>query len=280
MLNEDSEKEPFLNRSKGINHGAITRLMSPGDLGQMLKPFVFLDAVNLDVDGGLGFDWHPHSGIATVTIHFEGASWAEESNGEKHNVPSGGAEWVLAGKGVWHRGGPAEGHKVIKAFQLWLALDPTNELRLAQSQYFSPETLPILDNVKVILGEYKGVKSPVQSPDAITYLQISLHAGESISIEMKAESDARLLAVLEGDVNVSTSSSAVNKMVGPEIGAIKPAEKAITIQAETGAMLVFGSAPKNQHALHLGRYSVHTSEAALAEGEQEIKDLHTALFER
>ncbi|EGH22978.1 pirin, partial [Pseudomonas amygdali pv. mori str. 301020] len=30
-------------RTSGKSRGPITRLMSPGDLGQLLKPFVFLD---------------------------------------------------------------------------------------------------------------------------------------------------------------------------------------------------------------------------------------------
>jgi len=30
-------------RTKGNKHGPITRLVSPSDIGQMIKPFVFLD---------------------------------------------------------------------------------------------------------------------------------------------------------------------------------------------------------------------------------------------
>jgi hypothetical protein len=30
-------------RTRGHAHGAITRLVSPGDIGQLTKPFVFLD---------------------------------------------------------------------------------------------------------------------------------------------------------------------------------------------------------------------------------------------
>jgi hypothetical protein len=30
-------------RTRGHSHGVITRLVSPGDLGQLIKPFVFLD---------------------------------------------------------------------------------------------------------------------------------------------------------------------------------------------------------------------------------------------
>jgi redox-sensitive bicupin YhaK (pirin superfamily) len=53
-------------RTRGRAHGPITRLMSPSDLGELLKPFVFLD---LFEHGGAPFNGplHPHSGIATLT---------------------------------------------------------------------------------------------------------------------------------------------------------------------------------------------------------------------
>ena len=37
-----------VHRTRGSSHGPITRLMSPGDLGQHLKPFVFLDIFDFD----------------------------------------------------------------------------------------------------------------------------------------------------------------------------------------------------------------------------------------
>jgi len=33
----------IVHRTRGLRHGAITRLMSPSDVGHILKPFVFLD---------------------------------------------------------------------------------------------------------------------------------------------------------------------------------------------------------------------------------------------
>ena len=55
-------------RTSGQTHGPITRLMSPSDLGELLKPFVFLDLAGFDgrfAPTPMGFGWHPHSGIAT-----------------------------------------------------------------------------------------------------------------------------------------------------------------------------------------------------------------------
>lgn len=39
----------IVHRTSGSTHGPITRLMSPGDLGHVLKPFIFLDLVNFPV---------------------------------------------------------------------------------------------------------------------------------------------------------------------------------------------------------------------------------------
>jgi hypothetical protein len=33
-------------RARGQSHGPITRLLSPSDLGRLLKPFVFLDLID------------------------------------------------------------------------------------------------------------------------------------------------------------------------------------------------------------------------------------------
>ena len=38
----------IIGRTRGRRHGPITRLMSPGDLGELLKPFVFLDLFDMD----------------------------------------------------------------------------------------------------------------------------------------------------------------------------------------------------------------------------------------
>ena len=44
-IEHDPEVQPrkIAHSTRGHNGGMITRLMSPGDVGEMLKPFVFLD---------------------------------------------------------------------------------------------------------------------------------------------------------------------------------------------------------------------------------------------
>ena len=108
-------------RTRGSRHGFIRRMVSPGDLGEAIKPFVFLDRIEVRASGPMQMGWHPHSGIATVSYLFEGAASYEESNGSQGVIPAGGVEWMRAGNGVWHTGGSA-GAGTLRGYQLWVAL--------------------------------------------------------------------------------------------------------------------------------------------------------------
>src|SRR5260370_41686471 len=97
--------------------------MSPGDLGEVLKPFVFLDLFDTEATSLSGFGLHPHSGIATVTHLFEGNVRYEDTTGAAGLLPDGGVEWFKAGHGAWHRGRAGEPRPAPRC-QLWLARPP------------------------------------------------------------------------------------------------------------------------------------------------------------
>src|ERR1700724_1146856 len=83
----------IIRRTRGTRHGPVTRLMSPGDLGQLLKPFVFLDLFALDAAAFRGIGLHHHSGIGTVTYLFEGSVRYEDTGGATGVLRAGGLEW-------------------------------------------------------------------------------------------------------------------------------------------------------------------------------------------
>src|SRR5258708_12179450 len=86
----------IVHRTQGHRHGPITRLMSPSDLGQTLKPFVFVDL--FDTEGGSfsGFGWHPHSGIATLTYLWEVSVPYEATTGAPRFFPPSCSAWLNA----------------------------------------------------------------------------------------------------------------------------------------------------------------------------------------
>src|SRR6202171_3438573 len=84
-------------RTLGHAHGAVTRLVSPGDVGELIKPFVFLDYFNADPATAPKFGFHPHSGIATLTLILAGQAFYQETTGHEGVITTGGVEWMRAG---------------------------------------------------------------------------------------------------------------------------------------------------------------------------------------
>src|SRR6202162_3971172 len=91
--------------TSGRRHGPITRLVSPSDIGELIKPFVFLDRAEVAPRPEPLFGIHPHSGIATLTTVLRGGVVYEDTTGKEGTVPTGGLEWMKAGNGVGHDGG-------------------------------------------------------------------------------------------------------------------------------------------------------------------------------
>src|SRR5713101_8586039 len=93
-------------RTRGHSHGPITRLVSPSDVGELIKPFVFLDYFDIDPKRMPAIGFHPHSGIEIVTVVLQGQLSYQETSGTEGVIDEGGVEWMHAGGGVWHSGGP------------------------------------------------------------------------------------------------------------------------------------------------------------------------------
>ena len=271
MIATTTEARAIVLRTRGSTHGPITRLMSPGDLGEFLKPFVFLDLFGFKPKGGqMGFGMHPHSGIATLTFAMEGDVVYEDTTGKSGVLPAGGVEWMRAGNGVWHRGGPANDSR-LRGFQLWVALPASEELTPAQSIYLAPSQVPQEGPARVLLGRYGSAQSPISAPSDMNYLAVRLKDGERWRYAPPSGHTVAWLAVNAGQLDVN---GVVNT---GELAVFDETDQAIDFVAQGDTAFVLGSAVKHPHELVLGNYSVHTSEAALAQGEAEIQRIRARL---
>jgi len=166
-------------KSIGSSHGPITRLVSPGDIGLSIKPFIFLDLFKMPSGPRSfnGFGWHPHSGIATVTLLLEGSSWYEETT-SKGQLDAGGIEFFKAASGAWHTGGPV-GNGAITGYQLWISLPAEQELEAPESFYVQSKDVQSEGPARIIMGAYGKATSRVPSPPGINYLDVLLSKNES-----------------------------------------------------------------------------------------------------
>jgi redox-sensitive bicupin YhaK (pirin superfamily) len=249
--------------TSGRRHGSIARLASPSDVGELIKPFVFLDHAEAKYSGRPLFGIHPHSGIATLTVVLQGGLAYEDTTGKSGQVTEGGLEWMKAGNGVWHDGGPLEGTP-LRAFQLWLALPAAEENSAPESQYVPAADVEHDGPVRVVLGQYGRARSPIRAPQGINYLHVRLEDGQRWHYSPPPGHNVAWLAVDRGTLHASEEIGAGQLAVFAE------GEESIDVRAQGDTSFVFGSAIKHPHPLVLGYYSVHTSEKALAQGEEEI----------
>jgi redox-sensitive bicupin YhaK (pirin superfamily) len=263
-LKASDTPRPIVLRTRGSRHGAITRLVSPSDIGEFIKPFVFLDLFDISAGNAPNFGWHPHSGIATLTLVHEGAIEYQETTGVKGMLGAGGVEWMRAGGGVWHTGAAV---RHAKGFQLWIALPQELEHSPSQSQYLSAEQVRGDGPARLILGFYAGIESPIVAPARINYLDVQLAAGERWSYEPPLDHEVAWLAVSEGEIHTPQRVSA------GEFVAFAESDSVLSIRADRASRFVVGSAATHPHDLVTGLYSVHTTPAALAAGESEIRRL-------
>lgn len=272
-LQEKSAIRLISYRSKGTGHGPIVRLMSPSDLGRVIKPFVFLDLFAGESSFVGQMPLHPHSGIATVTVITEGDLQFDDPEAGTGTIDYGGVEWMRAGGGVWHGKEMSAGQsKRIQGFQLWVALPPDLESADVDSQYLESAVMPQAGPARVILGNYQGVQSPVRAPAGINYLLVTLPAGEAWEYHPPQGHESLWLSISRGVLR-SPYLISEGEMVVFETG-----RQSIRLQAgSSDAVFVLGSAAPHPHDLKLGHYSVHTSVEALRAGEAKIKEIGSRL---
>lgn len=252
-------------RTRGQSHGPITRLMSPGDVGALTKPFVFLDYFETASFGGTGFGAHPHSGIATHTTLLDGATTYGDATGKSGVLTAGDLEWMQAGGGVWHWGSPQPG--ATRGYQLWVALPAALELAPAESLYVHAGLVETDGAARILMGRYGTLQSAIAPPFPITYLHVRLADGERWTYSPPEGHDVAWLAVHTG--RLQTAGVVLER----ELAVFDEGHGAIALVAEGATELIIGSAAKHPHPLVLGSYSVHTSRGTLELGEANIAEI-------
>jgi redox-sensitive bicupin YhaK (pirin superfamily) len=266
-----SKARAIVQRTHGQKHGPVTRLMSPSDFGEILKPFVFLDLFDHEgepFNGAL----HPHSGIATLTYVAEGGVSYIDPDNVRGTLPAGGVEWMQAGRGMWHGGGLDKAGRT-RGFQLWIALPPKLELGPTISIYQAPEAVPEEGPVRVLLGSYGSASSTIASPSPINYLAVRLKAGERWRYEPPTGHTVLWAAIASGIL------FAPDELRHGDLAAFEPSSEAVEFEALTDTEFVLGSASPHGHDLVLGYYSVHTSPQALRDGEAHIASIKKRLIQ-
>lgn len=248
-------------------------------------PFLLFDhfAFNDPIEGPIvGFPTHPHRGIETVTYMLEGNVRHRDSLGNMGIIGPGDVQWMTSGRGIMHEEMPRRGPRgLVNGFQLWVNLPAAQKMGRPRYQEVSATNIPTYEKeglrVRVVAGQYEGVKGPVTEIAARPlYMEVALEPGKEIALPV-AQGLTAVVYLFEGqgyfglvDNNQGHLVEAVRMVVFDDGGFIR-----VRAAAEAGArfMLIAG-APFKEPIAPYGPFVMNTWD----EIQQALADLRNGTF--
>jgi len=197
-------------------------------------PFLLLDAFDSvnPQDYILGFPWHPHRGIETITYLIQGNIEHGDSLGNKGNILDGQCQWMTGGSGIIHEEMPKPSERMF-GLQMWLNLPAKDKMVPPKYRGIEADSIPIVDEngskIHIISGTYNG-KSGALEGDYVKAicLDVELISGSKWSLD--TEKDSTLFVyILEGEA-----------YFGPEFDKLIP-EKHVVLFNEGNKFMVKAS---------------------------------------
>ena len=256
---------------------AIHRVLATEELRHRLSPFVFLDHFDVSVDHQWGFDWHPHSGVATVTYVLSSDLDHADTSGAGGRVPEGSVQWMAAGNGIWHKEyyRPGADHRV-SGLQMWIALPPDLENGPIDYQHAEATALPVEGTTQVLVGHYGGTSSPIKAPVEFNYFNVALREDQHWRYQPPANHDVAWLYMLNGSA-IASGTEVPEKTLAVFVAGEEPLDVAAI---DDDAQFVVGTAPKNHNPIVAQGGSMHTSSDAMRSGQQRIAKIRKELLGR
>ncbi len=150
------------------------------------------------IEGGTGFDTHPHDNMEIVTIMQHGELNHGDSMGHTEILKPNEVQVMTAGSGIFHSERNNLPNTSIKLFQIWVFPREKNLKPRYDQKWFDPE---MRKNAWQTLVSPLGEQSLMINQDA-WFSRTSLQKGKQLSYELNGEKQGVYLFVFEGSVTV------------------------------------------------------------------------------
>jgi redox-sensitive bicupin YhaK (pirin superfamily) len=260
----------------------VRTLFSYDRLGEHLSPFLLFDY------GGphrfepsprpRGVGQHPHRGFETVTIVYDGEVAHSDSTGQGGVIGPGDVQWMTAGSGILHEefhsprysatGGP------FRMVQLWVNLPAKDKMAAPGYQPIGDADIPVAHlpgggSVRVIAGEFQGVRGPARTFTPVNLWDVRLTSGGAAQFDAP-EGHTTALAVLAGAARINGQAATEAQVV-----LLERAGSKVLVEAEGEAMLlVMTGQPLAEPIVGQGPFVMNTED----EIRQAYADFRTGRF--
>lgn len=204
-------KRKVLNKVKGFNTSdgagvSLVRVLGHSTV-ETYDPILMLDSFDSEnpEDYIAGFPMHPHRGIETVSLIVKGNMVHKDSLGNEDAISDGEVQWMTAGSGILHEEKLPASEKLL-GVQLWLNLPAKDKMCPPEYNAIKKDEIPEIEVdggiLRLISGEYKGVKGYQAKYLPLDYYHIKLEAKKRITIETERDNSV-MVFTLVGNAKVT-----------------------------------------------------------------------------
>jgi quercetin 2,3-dioxygenase len=268
-----SEKKVLEIHQHGSRHwvgdGFPVRNLIPGStVGEQLSPFLLLDYAGPEkfdpTDRPRGVGEHPHRGFETVTIVYDGVVAHRDSTGSGGVIGPGDVQWMTAASGIVHE----EMHEkewakkggAFHAIQLWVNLPRAHKMSHPGYQTLLSQAIPTVEladgagQLRVIAGEFQGVKGPAKTFTPVHLYDVRVRAGSTAGMTVPSSFNAAVF-VLQGEAFVNGSGPVKEA----ELARLVQTGERITIAAAADTiLLVLAGEPIDEPVARYGPFVMNT----------------------
>lgn len=240
------------------------------ELAIPMSPFLLMDYAGPTVfppnkEHVRGVGEHPHRGFETVTIVYAGEVEHRDSAGGGGLIRPGDVQWMTAAGGLVHEekhgADFAKKGGAFEMVQLWVNLPKKDKMSSPRYQGIKQESIPQLNlpenagTIRIIAGDYEGLKGPAKTFTPINLWDIRLKAGHTTSYRVPGGHTASLF-LLDGEISVQGEviSSA-------ELALLEPQGESFSITANKDSKLLFmGGEPIKEPLIGYGPFVMNSKE--------------------
>lgn len=269
-----------ITRGRATSDGAgvrLTRVLGHGTDAGILDPFLMLDEFGSEkgADYVGGFPDHPHRGMETVTIMFDGRMRHGDNKGNGGVIGPGGVQWMTAGRGIVHSEMPEQEDGLLRGLQLWVNLPRADKMAAPGYQNLEAADIPEValpggGKVRVIAGAFDGTAGAAGGIAADPLLlDLHLSAGEAVEVPVHAGNTA-FAYVADGVVDLAGTPVAAGGL------AVLGDGEAVRVQAQAAGtrLLLAAARPLNEPIAWYGPFVMNTQE----EIKQAVRDYQAGRF--
>ncbi len=254
-----------------VGDGFPVRNVFPSqDLTEEISPFLLLDyagpASFPPTNQRLGVGEHPHRGFETVTIVYQGKVAHRDSAGNGGTIGPGDVQWMTAASGVvheeLHEQAWAKEGGTLEMIQLWVNLPKSLKMGPPRYQTVLNDDIPQSNLggqggvIRVIAGEYEGLKGPAMTFTPVHLYDLKLVAGHRAELSLPVGYNTGLFVlsgrvVLNGSYKVGEVEMALCDLQGTQVN-LEATEEA--------RVLVLSGEPILEPVARMGPFVMNTEE--------------------